>query len=70
MDNLWWSIYIDTKLALGLDRSKCGKWMFFFSDIEFAKEICREAVLSKVVAECKHSSPEAFVKSGSGVVCF
>lgn len=70
VDNLWWSIYIDTKLAPGLDRAKCGKWIFFFSDIEFAKEICREAVLGKVVAECKHSSSEALVKNGSGVAYF
>lgn len=70
VDNPWWSFYIDTELASELDRHRCGKWMFFFNDIEFAEEICREAALGKVVAECKHSSPETLAKSGRGVACF
>ena len=70
VDNPWWSFYIDTELAPKLDEHRCGKWMFFFNDIEFAEEICRKAALGRVVAECKHSSSETLVKSGSGVACF
>lgn len=70
VDNPWWSFCIDTKLAPELDKHRCGKWMFFFNDNEFAEEVCREAALGKVVAECKHSSSETLAKSGRGVACF
>lgn len=70
MDNPWWSYYIDTKLALELDEHRCGKWMFFFTDIEFAEEICRKAALQKIVAECKHSSAEVLLRKRRGVACF
>lgn len=43
VDNPWWSFYIDIELAPGLDERRCGKWMFYFNDIEFAEEICRRA---------------------------
>lgn len=70
VDNPWWSFYIDTALAPGLDERRCGKWMFYFNDIEFADEACRKAALGRVVAECKHSSSRAVIESGSGVACF
>lgn len=70
VDNPWWSFYIDTELAPELDEHRCGKWMFFFNDIEFAEEICRKAALGRVVAECKHSSSEILAKKRSGVACF
>lgn len=70
VDNPWWSFYIDTKLAPELDKHRCGKWMFFFNDIEFVEEVCREAALGKVVAECKHSSCETLAKGRRGVACF
>ena len=37
VDNPWCSFYIDTELAPALDESRCGKWMFYFNDIEFAE---------------------------------
>lgn len=70
VDNPWWSFYFDTELAPELDGYRFGKWMFFFNDIEFAEEVCREAALGKVVAECKYSSSETLAKSGRGVACF
>ena len=70
VDNPWWSFYIDTALAPGLDERRCGKWMFYFNDIEFADEVCHKAALGRVVAECKHSSSRAVIESGSGVACF
>ena len=70
VDNPWWSFYIDTELAPGLDERRCGKWMFYFNDIEFANEVCCKAALGRVVAKCKHSSSKTVIESGSGVVCF
>lgn len=70
MDNPWWSFYIDTELAPVLDERRCGKWMFYFNDIEFAEEVCRKAALGMVVAECKHSSSESVIENGRGVACF
>lgn len=47
-----------------LDKDKCGKWMYFFSDEEFADKICRTAVENEVCVEAKHSD------SSEGVCCF
>lgn len=70
VDNPCWSFYFDTELAPALDKSRCGKWMFYFNDIEFAEEVCRKAAIEKVVAECKHSSFESVIENGRGVACF
>ena len=70
VDNPWWSFYIDTKLAPELDKHRCGKWMFYFNDIEYAEEVCSKAALGMVVAECKHSSFESVIENGRGVACF
>lgn len=70
VDNPCWSFYIDTELASELDESRCGKWMLYFNDIEFAEEVCRKAAIEKVVAECKHSSFESVIENGRGVACF
>lgn len=70
VDNPWCSFCIDTELAPALDESRCGKWMFYFNDIEFAEEVCRKAALGMVVAECKHSSFESVIENGRGVACF
>ena len=32
---------------------KCGKWMYFFSDQEFAMQICEKAIAEGVCYECK-----------------
>lgn len=58
-----WVYYIG-ETADQLDEHKCGKWMYFFNDEEFATKICKEAVEDGIVAESKHSDdPE-------GVCCF
>ena len=31
-----------------LKRDKCGKWMYFFSDVDFAAEMCEKAVKENV----------------------
>ena len=58
-----WVFYIGDH-ADQLDREKCGKWMHFFNDKSFAASVCREAVLSGIVAEAKHTD------ESTGVCCF
>ncbi len=52
-----------------LDREKCGKWMHFFEDQEFAIRICEKAIAEKVCFSCKCRDME---NSGmeTGVICF
>lgn len=53
-----WVYYVG-ETADQLDEHKCGKWMYFYGDIEFAEKICKAAVENGVVAESKHSdAPE------------
>ena len=53
-----WVYYVG-ETANQLDEQKCGKWMYFFGDVEFAEKICKAAVENGVEAESKHSdAPE------------
>ena len=52
-----------------LDNNKVGKWMYFFKDQEFAKDICQKAIDEGIVYECKCSDME-FTGEDSGVICF
>ena len=45
-----WVYYVG-ETADQLDEHKCGKWMYFFGDVEFAEKICKAAVENGVVAE-------------------
>ena len=47
-----WNFYINPEAAL-FDREKCGKWMIFCKDLDFAQQICRAAVADGAVAESK-----------------
>lgn len=47
-----------------LDRHKCGKWMHFFNNKEFAVHICEEAVSNGICVEAKHADAD------EGVCCF
>lgn len=58
-----WVYYIG-ETADQLEEHKCGKWMYFFSDVDFAAIICREAVEKEIVSESKHSD------ASEGVCCF
>lgn len=63
LKNVAWVFYVgDDAKELKLD--KCGKWMYFFNNIDFAAEVCKNAVKQGVVREAKHSNAE------SGVCCF
>ncbi len=63
-----WFFYLSGKESK-LDKHKCGKWMHFFEDQEFAKKICQKAIDEKVCYECKCSDLEAINKP-TGVICF
>jgi hypothetical protein len=47
-----------------LDRDKCGKWMYFFSDKKFIAKICEDVVKKNIVKHSKHTDDE------TGVACF
>ncbi len=52
-----------------LDKHKCGKWMHFFTDQAFAKEICQKAINEHICYECK-CTDMAMVEKPTGVICF
>lgn len=47
-----------------LDKHKCGKWMYFFNNKEFAAHICKDAIAKGICTESKHSDAD------EGVCCF
>lgn len=51
------------------DTEKCGKWMCFFTDQEFANDICKKAMNEKICCECKCTDMET-TKKPTGVICF
>lgn len=55
-----------------LNKEKCGKWMYFFDDQDFAISICEKAINEGVCYECKCSDLEECEKMGvkTGVACF
>ena len=63
-----WYWYLSGKENL-LDIRKCGKWMYFFDNQEFAKKICEKAITEGVVYECKCTDMETTATS-TGVICF
>ncbi len=48
---------------------KCGKWMYFFDDQEFAQKICQKAIDEGICYECKCTDME-FTEQPTGVICF
>lgn len=52
-----------------LDKNKCGKWMHFFSDQQFAIDICEKAIAEDVCYNCKCSDME-ITREQTGVICF
>ena len=63
-----WFWYLTDKVDV-LDKHKCGKWMHFFTNQEFAKNICYKAVSNDVCVECKCTDME-IQQNISGVICF
>lgn len=57
-----WIFYLGDNI--GIDRNKCGKWMYFFDNKEFVSKICENAIKMNIVNEAKHNNEE------KGVSCF
>lgn len=66
-EDMWFWYYSD-EINL-LNSRKMGKWMYFFTDQEFAKQICQKAINEGVCYECKCTNMKAQNKP-TGVVCF
>lgn len=71
-ENIFWVYYRDPETAKTLDEEKCGKWMYYFNDIDFADKITAQAVKDGIVAEAKHSSAMSVAArpDKTGVCCF
>lgn len=52
-----------------LKSHKCGKWMYFFNDQEFAMNICEKAIAENVCYKCKCTDME-LTNTETGVICF
>jgi len=63
-----WCWYL-TEDAKFLKKHKCGKWMYFFNDQEFAMKICEKAIAEKICNECKCTDME-MIGAKTGVICF
>lgn len=63
-----WYWYLTEKAKL-LERHKCGKWMYFFYDQEFAMNICEKAIVENACYECKCTDMEQ-ADAEKGVICF
>lgn len=63
-----WFWFLSGKEKL-LVPDKCGKWMYFFDDQEFAKKICQKAIDEDVCYECKCTDME-LTGQPTGVICF
>jgi len=51
-----------------LEKEKCGKWMHFFTNQDFAISICEKAIEEGACFECKCSDLE--LQGKTGVICF
>lgn len=63
-----WYWFLSGKEDEELVDEKCGKWMYFFTDQEFAIEICQNAIEANVCCLCKCSDLE--LQGPTGVICF
>lgn len=59
-----WIVYMKPNAHDELPEDKCGKWMHFFNNRDFAARMCKEAVEKGIVLEAKHSDDT------TGVCCF
>lgn len=63
-----WFWFLSGKEGI-LNPEKCGKWMYFFDNQQFAQEICQKAIDENVCYECKCTDME-FTGEQTGVICF
>ena len=60
--------WFGTEEKYKFDKEKCGKWMHFFKDQDFAISICRKAIEERACYECKCS--DLALQGEKGVICF
>lgn len=63
-----WFCYFGPNVKL-IDPHKCGKWMHFFKDQEFAKSICKKAIEQNICDDCK-CTDMSILHPDAGVICF
>lgn len=69
MEKLGGWCWYHTEKAKLLEIHKCGKWMYFFNDQEFAMNICEKAIAENVCYKCKCTNME-LTGAETGVICF
>jgi len=57
-----WEYYLADEI--NLDENRTGKWMYFFSNLDFVSKLCKSAIQNNIVVEAKHSD------KSDGVACF
>lgn len=63
-----WYWYLSKQIT-SLEKNKCGKWMCFFDNQEFAQQICQKAIDENACYECKCTDMEKAMTS-TGVFVF
>lgn len=64
LNQFGWVYYLNEDTFNTLTDDKCGKWMYFFSNKEYASEVCSKAIENNIVVQSKHSD------ANEGVACF
>lgn len=59
-----WVFYMNINSQTYFDNDKVGKWILYFNDISWAKEVCMKAINEDIVYQAKHSDSE------TGIICF
>lgn len=59
-----WIFYYSTVKPSNLVNSKVGKWIIYFNNINWAKNICALAINNNIIHTCKHSNND------NGIICF
>lgn len=63
-----WCWYFSER-SKNVEKHKCGKWMHFFKNQEFAQKICEAAIETGACYTCKCTDLNS-TKTNSGVICF
>ena len=62
-NNSSWTYYFSEECE-SLKKEECGKWMYFYNDVDFAKQMCLKSIKEGACLEAKHGN------SKEGVCCF
>lgn len=62
-------LWFDSGAERNIDKNKVGKWMVFFSDQDFAIDICEQAMSENICYRCK-CTDLSVRNEQNGVICF